>query len=69
MLIKSLELPGVYENEVGDMMLPALAHVFRVDIIVFNTRTTTAPFYFVSSSRKAIPLSTSKSNVGQYYGM
>ena len=37
--IDKLELPGVYENDCGDLMLPALAHSLSVDINVFNTST------------------------------
>ena len=42
--------PGVYENLCGDLMMPALAHSLCVDIIVFNTGRTSAPFYPVSST-------------------
>ena len=49
-MIRSLENPGVYENPCGDLMLPALAHSLCVDIILFNTRRTSAPIYPVSST-------------------
>ena len=42
--------PAVYENLCGDLMMPALAHSLCVDIIVFNTGRTSAPFYPVSST-------------------
>ena len=49
-MIRSLENPGVYENPCGDLMLPALAHSLCVDVILFNTRRTSAPIYPVSST-------------------
>ena len=48
--IDKLEGRGVYENDCGDLMLPALAHSLSVDIIVFNTSRRSVPFYPVSST-------------------
>ena len=49
-LIDKLEGRGVYENDRGDLMLPALAHSLSVDIIIFNTSRRSVPFYPVSST-------------------
>ena len=48
--IDKLEGSGVYENDCGDLMLPALAHSLGVDILVFNTSRRSVPFYPVSST-------------------
>ena len=48
--LDQLETKGFYENECGDLMLPALAHNFGVDIFVINTSRGSTPFSPISSS-------------------
>ena len=55
-MIRSLENPGVYENPCGDLMLPALVHSLCVDIILFNTRRTSAPIYPVPKNQTKWPI-------------
>ena len=48
--LDQLETKGFYENKCGDLMLPALAHNFCVDIFVINTSRGSSLFSPISSS-------------------
>ena len=47
-----LKEPGTYEYELGDMVLPGIAHCIKKDIVIFNTSPNAhCPVYVVEASK------------------
>ena len=49
---KVLKMPGVYEHELGDLVLPGIAHCTQKDILIFNTSMDAhRPIFVVEASK------------------
>ena len=57
-----LKQPGIYEHELGDYILPVIAHCTKKDILIFNTKVegSNDPIYVVEASKLAGESANSK---------